>query len=382
MSQSVDPVRLTADLVRCPSVTPEEAGTFAILVPILEAAGFECHRCDRGGVPNLYARKGPKGAARTLAFGGHVDVVPVGDEADWSVDPFSAEIRDGVLYGRGATDMKSGVAAFVAAAVEAGQDLQPGTALSLLITGDEEGPGRDGTLAILDWMEKAGERMTACIVAEPSCPEIMGEMIKIGRRGSLNLVFTVKGVQGHVAYPHRAKNPVDGAAELAHRLATLRLDEGSDHFDPSTLALTGIDTGNLATNVIPGATTVRANIRFNDLHSGASLIERMRGIGDEVAEAHGLQITLDARISGESFFTPPGELSDLVARIVADETKVIPVLSTGGGTSDARFIRAHCPVVEFGLVGLTMHQTDERVEIQQIETLARVFTRIAKEFVS
>ena len=380
-TDETDPLELTAALLRCPSVTPEEGGALQLLQARLEPAGFECHRVDRGGVSNLFARWGPKGAARTFGFNGHTDVVPVGDAAAWSVDPFGAEIREGMLWGRGATDMKSGVAAFAAAAIDFVRHSPPeGGAVILAITGDEEGDALDGTRALLDWMQAEGERMSACLVGEPTCPERLGEMIKIGRRGSLTAHFVARGVQGHSAYPHRAKNPVHAMAALANRLSVKVLDEGTEHFDPSTLAVTTIDTGNTASNVIPAECRMTVNIRFNDAHDSAALAAWLRAEADAVSQSSGVAFEMALKVSGESFLTPPGELSELVARAVEAETGIRPELSTTGGTSDARFVKDHCPVVEFGLVGQTMHQVDERVEIAQIHRLKAIYSRILRDY--
>ncbi|MDX2483608.1 MAG: succinyl-diaminopimelate desuccinylase [Pseudodonghicola sp.] len=375
-----DPARLTADLIRCPSVTPEEGGALVLLQSLLSAAGFDCTRVDRGGVANLLARWGKKGHARSFGFNGHTDVVPVGDEAAWTVPPFGAIVRDGVLYGRGATDMKSGVAAFAAAAIDFVTATPPDGAVLLAITGDEEGGAVDGTVALLDYMTQAGEAMSACLVGEPTCPSTMGEMIKIGRRGSMTAWFTVVGKQGHSAYPHRAKNPLPAMARLMDRLSSHELDRGTDHFDPSTLAVVTIDTGNPATNVIPAHCSGTVNIRFNDTHSGAGLTDWLRAEADRVAEEFGVTVEMKVKISGESFLTPPGALSDLVSAAVAAETGVTPELSTTGGTSDARFVKDHCPVVEFGLVGKTMHQVDECVPVEQIHQLKAIYTRILKDY--
>jgi succinyl-diaminopimelate desuccinylase len=377
----VDPVALTADLVRCPSVTPEEGGALALLERRLTEAGFTCHRCDRNGIANLYARWGAAGNGRIFGFNGHTDVVPVGDVADWRHDPFAAEIVDGVLYGRGACDMKSGVAAFAAAAIDFVTETPPeGGSVVLAITGDEEGDAVDGTRAILDWMAENGERMDVCLVGEPTCPERMGEMMKIGRRGSMTCYFTATGVQGHSAYPHRAKNPVPALARLVDRLASATLDEGTDHFDASTLAVTTFDTGNPANNVIPAACRATVNIRFNDSHSSDSLAEWLRAEAAAVAEDTGIDISLRLQVSGESFLTPPGALSDLVAAAVEAETGLAPTLSTTGGTSDARFVKDHCPVVEFGLVGQSMHKVDECVEVAQIGQLKAIYRRILQDY--
>ena len=373
----IDPAILTADLIRCASVTPQEGGALQLLERLLAAHGFQCTRVDRGEVSNLFARWG-KG--KTFGFNGHTDVVPVGDLKAWSVDPFGAESRDGFLYGRGATDMKSGVAAFAAAAIDFVKESPPDGSVVLAITGDEEGPAKDGTVALLDWMQAQGERMDHCLVGEPTCPDVMGDMIKIGRRGSMNGYFTVTGVQGHAAYPHRANNPLPAMARLIDQLSTASLDAGTEHFGASTLAVVTMDTGNPATNVIPAQCRATVNIRFNDTHSGASLTDWLQEHADKVAKAFDVRIDLDVVISGESFITPPGELSDLVAHAVQVETNRTPVLSTSGGTSDARFVQHHCPVVEFGLVGKTMHQVDERVEIAQIHQLKSIYTRILRDY--
>lgn len=373
----IDPAALTADLIRCASVTPQEGGALQLLERLLTAHGFQCTRVDRGDVSNLFARWG-KG--KTFGFNGHTDVVPVGDLKAWSVDPFGAEIRDGFLYGRGATDMKSGVAAFAAAAIDFVTESPPDGSVVLAITGDEEGPAKDGTVALLDWMQAQGERMDHCLVGEPTCPDVMGDMMKIGRRGSMNGYFTITGVQGHAAYPHRANNPLPAMARLMDQLSTATLDTGTAHFDASTLAVVTIDTGNPATNVIAAQCRATVNIRFNDAHSGASLTNWLQEHANEVSKDFNLRVDLDVSISGESFMTPPGELSDLVARAVQVETNRTPVLSTSGGTSDARFVQHHCPVVEFGLVGKTMHQVDERVEIAQIHQLKSIYTRILRDY--
>ncbi len=376
----VDPAALTAALIRCPSVTPAEGGALVLLEQLLSGAGFACTRVDRNGTANLYARWGARGANRSFGFNGHTDVVPVGDAAAWTRDPFGAEVVDGWMYGRGATDMKSGVAAFAAAAVDFVRDTPPDGAVILAITGDEEGDATDGTVALLDWMAANGETMTHCLVGEPTCPNEMGEMMKIGRRGSMTAWITATGVQGHSAYPHRAKNPMSALVKLLTRLEEAPLDQGTAHFDPSTLAITTIDCGNPANNVIPARGTATVNIRFNDLHTGESLTDWLRGHADAVQAETGVQIEMRVSVSGESFLTPPGELSALIARAVQAETGRIPEASTSGGTSDARFVKNHCPVVEFGLVGKTMHQVDERVEVAQIHQLKAIYGRILRDY--
>ena len=378
--QPIDPVKLAADLIRCASVTPADAGALPMLQAILSGAGFVCTRVDRNGTPNLYARWGAKAANKSFGFNGHTDVVPVGDLGAWSHDPFGGAIVDGYLYGRGATDMKSGVAAFAAAAIDFVRTTPPDGAVILAITGDEEGEATDGTVALLDWMATNGERMTHCLVGEPTCPSTMGEMIKIGRRGSMTAYITASGVQGHSAYPDRAKNPLSALVQYLRHLDAHPLDEGTAHFDASTLAITTIDCGNPANNVIPAKATATVNIRFNDAHSGASLTAWLQAEAARVQARSGVTLDLRVTISGESFITPPGALSDLISGAITAELGVVPGLSTSGGTSDARFVKDHCPVVEFGLVGKTMHQVDERVLVGQIVQLKAVYGRILRDY--
>ncbi|MEM9318058.1 MAG: succinyl-diaminopimelate desuccinylase [Pseudomonadota bacterium] len=376
----IDPVELTADLVRCPSVTPDEGGALVLLTTLLSEAGFECWRVDRGDVANLYARWGDRAHPRSFGFNGHTDVVPVGDMAAWTRPPFGGVIEGDWLYGRGATDMKSGVAAFAAAAVDFVTDAPPDGAVILAITGDEEGPSINGTPAILDWMETRGEVMNMCLVGEPTCPETLGDMIKIGRRGSLSARFTFSGKQGHSAYLDKALNPMPAVAMLAHRLSTHPLDSGSQHFDPSTIAVTTIDTGNPATNVIPAETRMVANIRFNDHHTGEKLTYWLLDEVKTVTTATQVEIEMQVQVSGEPFLTPLGALSSLVSQAIEDETGTKPEFSTSGGTSDARYMRAHCPVVEFGLVGHRMHEIDERVSVSDIRGLKRIYRRILRDY--
>jgi succinyl-diaminopimelate desuccinylase len=374
---NIDPVNLTADLIRCKSITPKEAGALVLLEALLSKAGFECNRVDRGLVSNLFARWG---SGRTLGFNGHTDVVPVGSINDWSVDPFGAEIKDGFLYGRGSTDMKSGVAAFAAAAIDFVQNSPPDGSIVLAITGDEEGQAVDGTVALLDWMNENNEIINHCIVGEPTCPENIGEMMKIGRRGSMTAYFTIRGVQGHSAYPHRANNPLPIMAKLICDLTSFELDQGSKHFDPSTLAVTTIDTGNLANNVIPAETKATVNIRFNDLHTSKKLSVWLEKVTKRIASENDVEINTEIQVSGESFITALGDFSDLISNSVHLETGIYPEASTSGGTSDARFIKDHCPVVEFGLVGKTMHQIDERVSIDQVYKLKAIYFNIIKNY--
>ena len=372
-----DPVALTQNLIRCASVTPTDAGAIPLLDELLSDAGFETTRVDRNGIANLFARWG-KG--RTIGFNGHTDVVPPGDQNAWSHGPFDATIAGDTLFGRGAVDMKSGVAAFAAAAIDIIKTSPPDGSIVMTITGDEEGVATDGTTAILDWMAAKGESMDACIVGEPTCPTTMGEMMKIGRRGSMTAYFTANGKQGHSAYPHRAANPLPVLVDLMHRLATYKLDDGTEHFEPSTLAITTVDTGNPANNVIPGTAAATVNIRFNDAHSSASLTNWMQNECNAACNRTGVDIDMRVQVSGESFLTPPGPLSELVASAVEAETGIRPEASTSGGTSDARFIKDHCPVVEFGLVGTSMHQVDEAAPVAQIHQLKEIYARIITGF--
>jgi len=374
MTSSVDPLDLSRALIRCPSVTPVDAGALDVLQEALEALGFECHRLlfsapDTAAVDNLYARIGNGGS--NFCFAGHTDVVPPEDTAAWTRDPFAAEVADGRLHGRGASDMKAAIACFVAAAdgflTERGIDF--GGSISLLITGDEEGPAVNGTVRILDWLAGRGEALDACLVGEPTNPTELGEMIKIGRRGSLNGVLTVTGVQGHAAYPDRADNPIPRLLRMLTTLAETPLDVGTAHFQPSTLTLTTVDVGNTATNVIPARAQAGFNIRFNDLHDAESL----RGwIEARCAEVGGA-FELATESSGGAFLSAPGRLSELVSSAVAGVTGRTPELSTSGGTSDARFIKDHCPVCEFGMPGETAHKVDENVAIADITALADIY---------
>ncbi len=373
----IDPVDLTKELIRCPSVTPEEGGALALLERVLAPAGFVCTRCDRNGIANLYARWG--GAERVFAFNGHTDVVPPGDLALWRADPFAAvETPEGEIRGRGAVDIKAGGAAFGAEALDVGASgaAPEGAGIALLITGDEEGDGVDGTTAILDWMAASGERIDACVVGEPTSRVRFGDMIKIGRRGSLTAFLTARGRQGHSAYPDRALNPLPPFLKLLCGLAEQGLDDGTTHFQPSTLAITSVDVGNTASNVIPATARATVNIRFNNRHSARSLETWLRSrIARAVAEAGDPAFAVDMTLkaSGEAFLTPPGALSEIAVAAIAETTGAEPELSTSGGTSDARFVKAVCPVVEVGLVGDTMHQVDERAPAEDVRRLARVY---------
>ena len=373
------PLALARALIRCPSVTPADGGALDALQDALQALGFTCHRLpfeEPGTAPvdNLYARRGD--GAPNFCFAGHTDVVPTGARAAWTREPFAAQVEGGVLYGRGASDMKGAIAAFVAALARFGRAGAGAGSVSLLITGDEEGPAVNGTRKVLAWLAERGETLDACLVGEPTNPEVLGEMVKIGRRGSLNGTLRVGGRQGHVAYPALADNPLPRLLTLLNALLAMRLDAGTDHFQPSRLELTSIDVGNEATNVIPGAAVARFNVRFNDRHTGASLAQAIRACLDATGEP----CELAAEISGEAFVTPPGRLSAIIAESVTAVTGRTPTLSTTGGTSDARFIKDYCPVAEFGLIGRTMHRSDECVPVEALEGLADIYLGILERY--
>ena len=377
----LDPVAFAGDLIRCPSVTPDEGGALDLLQSTLEGLGFRCRRLpfSEAGTPdvdNLYARFGDE--APNFCFAGHTDVVPVGARDAWSVDPFAAEIKDGSLFGRGASDMKGAIAAFVAAVERFVADGRPNGSISLLITGDEEGPSINGTKKMLQWLDENGESLDVCIVGEPTNPAELGEMVKIGRRGSLNSIVIVKGVQGHVAYPHRADNAAHRLVKMLDALTTQPLDGGNDHFQASSLQITTIDIGNPTENVIPGEAEARFNIRFNDMHSSDSLSAWIRETLDAAAE--GTPYELSIRVSGESFVFPPGALSDLISDSIEKVVGRRPELSTTGGTSDARFIKDYCPVAEFGLISQTMHKVDERAGVADIEKLSEIYEAILRGY--
>ena len=373
MSGLLDPLPLAQSLIRCASVTPVDGGTQGVLARALEQLGFTVTRLRYGEIENLFARIGSGG--RHLCFAGHTDVVPVG-AANWRDDPFGGEVRDGVLYGRGACDMKGAIAAFVAGVAQHLAAKPLNGSISFLITGDEEGPAVDGTVKVLEWMRANNQIPDFCLVGEPTCPVKLGDMVKIGRRGSVNMKLEVFGTQGHVAYPHRADNPVHRLLRALHALTSAPVDAGTDWFEPSSLQVTSIDVGNTATNVIPASARAMLNIRFNDKHSGASLIAWVRATVAQHAE----RFEVDAIISGESFVTKPGPMVDILRDAIIGATGTDPKLDTGGGTSDARFIANYCPVAEFGLVGATMHQTDERVPVSELRDLARIYRGVVAAF--
>ena len=370
MSISIDPVDLASRLIACPSVTPATGAVFDVLEDALTAIGFAVNRFIAGDAPdgpveNLFAIRGS--GAPHLAYAGHLDVVPPG--AGWTGDPFTPEIRGDLLYGRGAVDMKGSIAAFVAAAARHAD--RPGT-ISLIITGDEEGPAIYGTVSLIDHMKAIGQLPDLCLVGEPTSVNRLGDMIKIGRRGSVNMWITVSGTQGHVAYPHLADNPIPALVRILSRIEAIDLDQGTEWFQASNIEITDIEVGNPATNVIPAAAKARLSIRFNDLHSGEALTARIRAICEEESP----RATLEAKISGEAFFTPPGAFSDMISAAITKHTGITPELSTTGGTSDARFLSKLCPVVEFGLLNATMHKLDEAVAVQDIAVLTDIFADI------
>jgi succinyl-diaminopimelate desuccinylase len=378
MAVPIDPVALTQALIRRPSVTPADAGAMDVVEAALQGLGFACRRMPFGGIENLYARHGLQGP--NLCFAGHTDVVPVGDREAWSVDPFEARIEGGVLIGRGATDMKSAVAAFIAAAAGALEAGEVRGSLSLLITGDEEGHATHGTKAVVEALAAEGERIDHCLVGEPTSSARFGDMVKIGRRGSLNAYLTVEGVQGHSAYPHRAANPMPVMIRLLVALQARQLDEGYPEFQPSNLQVTTFDVGNPATNVIPKTAKARLNIRFNPCHTGRALAAWIEDEAKQAGEGFGGQVTARVEVSGEAFLTEPGPFVDVVVEAVEAVAGRRPELSTTGGTSDARFIRALCPVVEFGLVGATMHAVDERAPVAEIGQLTDVYRRLIRRY--
>jgi succinyl-diaminopimelate desuccinylase len=377
-ARDLDPITLTRDLMRRPSVAPADAGAMDIVETALGDLGFACRRMTFGGIENLYARLGT--ASPNLCFAGHTDVVPVGDEAAWTSPPFAAEVANGMLVGRGAADMKSAIAAFIAAVDRVVERGPPSGSISLLITGDEEGPATHGTRAVVEALMAEGERIDHCIVGEPTSSATLGDMVKIGRRGSINAEIVVEGRQGHVAYPDRAANPISVLVRLLARLEARELDRGYEAFQPSNLEVTTIDVGNAATNVIPARATARLNIRFNPAHTGKALADWLTGEGQAAGAGFDGRVTVTPSISGEAFLTPEGAFTTLVAGAIAETVGVTPDLSTTGGTSDARFIRAMCPVVEFGLVGATMHAVDERVPVADIEALTRIYQRIIERY--
>lgn len=378
-----DPVALARALITCPSVTPADGGALDVLQAALETLGFTCTRLpfSEPGTPdidNLYARRGT--AAPNFCFAGHTDVVPVGNADNWTVEPFAGDVTDGKLLGRGAADMKGAIAAFVAAVARTVSDGAAANAgsISLLITGDEEGPSINGTRKMLEWLTQQGEVLDACLVGEPTNPEILGEMAKIGRRGSLSGRLALRGIQGHAAYPQLANNPVPRLLQILSALNDWVLDEGTDYFQPSNLEITSVDVGNEAVNVIPSAATAQFNVRFNDRHTGDDLKIWI----DEVCQAEGADYVLSYEPSSEPFVTPPGPLSETLSDAIEEVTGRRPELSTTGGTSDARFIKDLCPVIEFGLMSKTMHKVDEATSLDDLENLTLIYAATLKRILA
>lgn len=379
----IDPVEFASALIKRPSVTPADAGALDTLQSGLQSLGFVCTRYPFGEgearVDNLYARLGTD--APNFCFAGHTDVVPAGDESKWSQDPFAGDIKDGQLLGRGAADMKGAIAAFVGAVSELlSSGWTPKGSISFLITGDEEGPAINGTKKLLVAIDEAGEVIDHCLVGEPTNPNQMGEMVKNGRRGSFNADITVTGKQGHVAYPHLGINPVPTLLGILNKLQARHLDDGSEFFQPSNLEITTVDVGNPTENMIPETAKARFNVRFNVEHSGAALTEWLEGILAEARQDFDGTVEAEIRISGESFLTPPGKLTDILQDAAERVLGRRPELSTSGGTSDARFITNYAPVAEFGLVGATMHQVNERVDVADIQTLTAIYKDVLQSY--
>lgn len=374
----LDPVALTQALIRCESVTPNDAGALQLVADALTSVGFTCHRMTfsepgTADVDNLYARLGENGA--NLCFAGHTDVVPPGDVSQWTAPPFAADICDGKLFGRGAVDMKGGVAAFIAAVcryVKSHNGPLAGS-ISLLITGDEEGDAINGTVKVLDWLAKRGETLDACVVGEPSNPHALGDEIKIGRRGSLTCTVRVHGRQGHAAYPAKADNPIPKLVRILHRLCTQKIDDGTAHFEPSNLQVTVMSVPNTASNVIPGVAEATFNIRYNDIWTRETLVEWVRLQVQAATDGQDVQCDLEFSGAGDVFLTKPGPLVETMTAAVKTVTGKVPQLTTTGGTSDARFIKDHCPVIEFGLVNATIHMVDEHVDVADLEQLTEIY---------
>lgn len=375
-----DPLFLAVELVRCASITPKDEGAIDALQTALESLGFRCHRLafsstEGRQVENLYARLGNK--SPNLCFAGHTDVVPTGNKKKWSFPPFGAEVIDGELLGRGASDMKGAIAAFVAASSRF-LDKSGGKfdgSISFLITGDEEGSGKNGTIKVLGWMKENNQKMDLCLIGEPTNPNQLGEMLKIGRRGSLNVTITVEGKQGHAAYPERADNPVPGLLKILAALQAWHLDDGTSQFQPSNLEITNLNGGTGVFNVIPGSASAKFNIRYNPLHTSDSLIEKINDLTGKTGVRH----TFDFLRISEAFLTDSTKIANIVKEAVVETLDMTPEFSTTGGSSDARFIKDHCPVVEFGLTGETIHAIDERARVADIENLAQVYERVLEK---
>ena len=382
---TIDPLDLSQALIKCPSITPDSGEALDVLQDILSEMGFRCEQvnfsaADTPDVNNLYAKFGH--SSPNFCFAGHTDVVPVGDLEAWTVDPFGAEIKKGMLCGRGASDMKTAIACFVAAVsrfVDTRDNNFKGS-ISLLSTGDEEGPAINGTKKLLEWITEKGDVLDACLVGEPTNPNELGDMIKIGRRGSLNGYLTVSGIQGHTAYPHLADNPIHLIVKMLETITSKELDQGTDHFQASTIQVSTIDVNNPATNVIPAKARATFNVRFNDLHKATDIELWLREGFDTVINQTDSSYDLITKVSGEAFLSPPGQLSAVLSSAVTEVTGRSPVLSTSGGTSDARFIKDYCPVAEFGMVGATMHKIDESVKLVDLEVLTAIYTTTLENY--
>jgi succinyl-diaminopimelate desuccinylase len=381
-----DSITILQDLIRCPSVTPLEAGALTVLENLLSSHGFVCQRLifkdeNTPEIENLFARIGT--AEPHLCFAGHTDVVPVGRGTDWSHPPFAAEIKDGMIYGRGATDMKGSVAAFAAAAIEhITENGKPAGSISFLITGDEEGPAINGTVKVLEWMKDNGHIPSHCLVGEPSCVDALGDTMKIGRRGSLSFEVTVEGTQGHVAYPNKTDNPIPKLARFVDWISNAKLDDGNEHFGPSTLAVTTMDVGNIAGNVVPARASAKFNIRYSTEHTYQSLRDWVDMQIAAVKADIGGKWTVSSSEGAEAFITEPGSFVGLVQDAVEQETGLVPKLATSGGTSDARFIKNYCPVLEFGPTNATIHQVDERISIEELQATQSIYGRIIDAYFS
>ena len=373
-------VKITSELIKKKTITPEDDGAIKFLTNILSASNFSCQEIHSGNVKNLFARWGPKNPEKTIGFNGHVDVVPPGDASLWKVDPFSGIIKDGEIIGRGAVDMKSAVAAFTAAAVEFVNSNKPNGSIVIAITGDEEGEAINGTKAILQWMLEQDERVTHFIVGEPTSKEKLGDMVKIGRRGSLTAFFTSCGTQGHTAYPHLASNPINSINTLITSILNDTLDKGSEHFEPSTLSFTTIDVDNVSNNVIPAKCEATLNIRFNDLHTSETIIAWLNKHIEKTNRNHQAHISMNVKVSGESFINGKSPFVKMVTKEIEDTLNINPILSTSGGTSDARFIKEFSEVLELGLVGKTMHKVNEKVKVDEIVSLKNLYKSILERY--
>ncbi len=383
-NSATDSVAILQDLIRCRSITPHEAGSLTVLENLLSQNGFVCQRLifkdqDTPDVENLFARVGT--TEPHLCFAGHTDVVPPGNEADWLLEPFAAEIKSGHIYGRGATDMKGSVAAFAAAAVDyVNQNGKHSGSISFMITCDEEGPAINGTVKVLEWMKANGHIPDHCLVGEPSCVDALGDTIKVGRRGSLSFVVTVEGTQGHVAYPSKTDNPIPKLARFIDWISNAKIDDGNDHFDPSSLAVTTVDVGNTAGNVVPARATAKFNIRFSTEHDFGTLRDWVDAQIESVKGELGGKWSVSSSEGAEAFITEPGAFVGLVQDAVEQETGLVPKLSTAGGTSDARFIKNYCPVLEFGPTNATIHQVDERISVEELRAMQTIYGRIIEAY--